>query len=323
MTKLKVISIGAAVQDVFLTGKILEPVKEEGEWFEELPLGSKLDLDQIFFSTGGGATNAAVTFAKSGFDSHFLGQIGHDPAGEAVLRELKSFHVNYDMVVYDTHSTGYSVLLLAPSGERTILTYRGASTHYDASKFRSSSIESDWLYISSLSGNIGLLEDLVAHAKDKHIKVALNPGKYEIKHAERFSKILQGVTVLSANLGEMSQLFSGKDKWELAIKAVQVVDYVLVTDGPNGAVAASKKDNQICEAGLYENVKVVDRTGAGDAFSSGFVAKIASGAKLQNALVFASANATSVVTQVGAKAGILAADSQLHDMNLRCEELIK
>ncbi len=67
---------------------------------------------------------------------------------------------------------------------------------------------------------------------------------------------------------------------------------------------------------MYEDIPVVDRTGAGDAFVSGFTAMIAEEKTLEEALVFASANSTSVVSKIGAKAGILSIDAKLHDMPL-------
>jgi sugar/nucleoside kinase (ribokinase family) len=65
---------------------------------------------------------------------------------------------------------------------------------------------------------------------------------------------------------------------------------------------------------MYDDVPVVDRTGAGDAFGSGFLSQWAQGKSLKDAVIFASANSTSVVSQVGAKAGILQFGVQLHDM---------
>ena len=76
MVKFDVISLGAAVQDVFLGGQVLTPQKEEDGWVEEFPLGEKLDLDSIEFATGGGATNAAVTLSRQGLKTSFMGTFG-------------------------------------------------------------------------------------------------------------------------------------------------------------------------------------------------------------------------------------------------------
>src|SRR5688572_16257109 len=104
---MRFVSIGAAVQDVFLSqSDALDPVKEEdGSFYAELKMGGKADVDQINFSTGGGATNAAVTFARQGLDSVFMGAIGHDIAGQAVVEDLKREGVEDKLFYSDEHNT--------------------------------------------------------------------------------------------------------------------------------------------------------------------------------------------------------------------------
>ena len=91
---IRIVSIGAAVQDVFLSqSDVLAPVCVDPEHcFAQLELGAKADVNQINFSTGGGATNGAVTFARQGHEAVFMGVIGKDPAGQAVLDDLGFQH---------------------------------------------------------------------------------------------------------------------------------------------------------------------------------------------------------------------------------------
>ena len=78
-----VLTFGAASQDVFVSGKALTAKRDvrSHDYIEQFPLGAKVDLEEITFDTGGGATNAAVTFARQGFDVSYVGKIGRDPAG--------------------------------------------------------------------------------------------------------------------------------------------------------------------------------------------------------------------------------------------------
>jgi len=151
-----ILSIGAAVQDVFLShSDEFTPVTDKSlhEQVMQLEMGGKADVNKINFATGGGATNASVTFARQGLHAIFMGTIGHDPAGQAVIDDLDNENVDTTHVSYAKKlNTGYSVLLLAPNGERTILTYRGASTHYQLHNFDMTNIDADWLYVSSFSG---------------------------------------------------------------------------------------------------------------------------------------------------------------------------
>ncbi|MDZ7786144.1 MAG: carbohydrate kinase family protein [Candidatus Saccharibacteria bacterium] len=321
--KPKFVSVGAAVQDVFLSkSEALDPVHEDdGSDYAELKMGGKADVDQINFSTGGGATNAAVTFARQGLDSYFMGSVADDPAGKAVLADLKQENVNATVTKSGDYNTGYSVILLANNGERTILTYRGASTHYTVDNFDMNELgHLDWMYVSSVSGRIEVLKKIFPQARSHNIKIAYNPGKAELKQANDLKPLLKEfVDVLIVNKEEMQRLVEGDTLEELAVAGLEFSDTVIVSDGPNGVGATDGKT--YISAGMYEDVPVLDRTGAGDAFGSGFVSQIAQGKSLRRAVTFASANSTSVVQYIGAKAGILNSDAKIHEMPIKEKEL--
>lgn len=313
MSQPRVIAIGAGVQDVLLQGKIFTAHREHGQVMQEFELGSKNDIERVVYSTGGGATNAAVTFARQGLKSAFMGHIGRDIAGQAVTQELHAEHVGTGLVSYsDKYGTGYSTILLAPNGERTVLVYRGASEHYNITSKTFRKAQCDWFYVTTLAGNFESLKNVMRYARKHKIKVAMNPGRGELKHSKELKALLDDVTVLSVNKEEAAALFRGETIEELARHAAQHVKYVIITDGPKGSVATDGL--HLYKAGMYEDVPVVDRLGAGDAFSSGFAAILMSGHDMETAITFASANSTSVVSQVGAKTGILRAGTKLHRM---------
>lgn len=314
----KIVAVGAAVQDVFLShSSEFAPVSDKSthEQFMQLDLGAKADVNNITFSTGGGATNAAVTFARQGLAAMFMGTIGHDPAGHAVIDDLDREGVDTTHVSYsDKFSTGYSVLLLAPNGERTILTYRGASTHYHVKDFDLSDVDANWTYVSSMAGNFDVLDKLFHQARRKGMKIMFNPGKGELRHPEKLRVLLGDVEILSVNKEEMATLVEGETMEELVAHGRNYVPVVIVSDGPNGVCASDGKT--LVKAGMYEDVRVIDRTGAGDAFGSGFLSQWVQGKSLADCIVFASANSTSVVRHIGAKTGILHHGTKLHDMPL-------
>lgn len=315
----RLVAVGAAVQDVFLSGGVFTPQNEDGQLVEEFKLGEKYDIEDIVFATGGGAANAAVTFARQGLHAQFLGRVADDPAGRIVLEDLHKEGVDTSLVIHDDDSrTGYSTLLLAPSGERTILTFRGSSSEFDPKDFELAHVDADWLYISSLAGNLDALERVIERARSKQIKIAINPGKDELNQADRLKELLKQTDVLALNKEEIQKLVEGDSDEALVRHCSDMVPTVVMTDGPRGVTATDR--TKVVAGGMYEDVPVIDRTGAGDAFASGLVAKLAQGADLAEAVVFASANSTSVVGRVGAKAGILTKDALLHDMPLEIRQ---
>lgn len=315
------LTIGKGVQDVFLRGKVFEPeCDEQGNCFEHLQLGSKFDLDEVVFSTGGNATNAAATFARQGLHASYIWVMGNDVASEVIIQALDKENIDTSGVVQrDDYRASYSTVLLAPNGERTILNYHGSMVADDGHPLDFEVIkEADWLYVSSV-GSMELLEKIITIAHENNVKVAINPAAPELAKPEQLKALLEDVEVLSVNKDEAKILFEGETAEELARHATHLCPMVLVSDGPNGAVAASRE--KVVLTGMYEDVPVIDRTGAGDAFGSGFVAKIAQGASLEEAVTFASANSTGVVQKIGAKEGILHAGAELHDMPLEVKTL--
>lgn len=317
-----IITVGKATQDVFLRSDEFDPHIEGKVAYTHLPLASKLEVEDVVFASGGNATNVAVTLARQGIHTKYLWALGHDPASQHVLSELDNEGVDTSYVIQDDrYHAGYSTVLLANSGERTILNYAGTSVGSDGAPLDFSVFEgSDWVYPSSLAnGGMGLLEKVIRSAKEAGAKVMLNPAGPELAHTEELKALLDDVDILCLNKEEVQILVEGKAIDELVRHALHYCPVVIVSDGPNGVCASDGKT--IVKAGMYEDVPVVDRTGAGDAFASGFLSQWAMGVSLKESIVFASANSTAVVNHIGAKTGILHHGVKLHEMDITEEEL--
>lgn len=313
----KILSIGKTVQDVFLTSDEFDPHTEGKVVYTHLPLGLKLEVEHVTFDTGGNAGNVAVTFARQGLEVDYMWTLGNDPASETIMRVLDKEGVSTNLVVHDDkYQAGYSTILIATNGERTILNHRGISTGPSGKDLDLEALgDFDWIYPTSLAnGGIALLEKIVTKAHKAGSKVMLNPAGPELAEPDKLKTILEDVEILCVNKEEMQKLVHGETLEELVRHGLNLVPVVIVSDGPNGVCASDGKT--IVTAGMYEDVKVVDRTGAGDAFASGFLSQWAQGKSLKDSIVFASANSTSVVTQIGAKTGILHKHVKLHDMPL-------
>lgn len=318
MHMVKICALGAASQDVFLSGKGIQAHLDPStnEYVEAFKLGAKLNVEEVVFATGGGATNAAVTFARQGHEAHFIGRLGEDIAADAVLKELDNEHVDSSFVVRDERlGTQYSTILLSESGERTILVYRGAAHAHQAKDYEQIDFaQYDWLYVSSFAGAFDALATIFESAQKSQVKIAFNPGDAELAQPERLRTLLEDVEIIILNKDEAGLIVEGGSSEELARHLLHYVPVAVVSDGPNGVIVTDGKS--MVTAGMYEDIPVVDRTGAGDAFGSGFVSHYAQGKSLRDSIIFASANSTSVVGKVGAKQGILHHDVTLHDMPL-------
>lgn len=320
-SKINVITVGAAIQDVFLLNDEINFIINNipSKKMFTINVTEKNNAKAKVTSTGGGATNVAVTLARQGFQVEFMGKINkHDSAGKEILSELKSESVGTKYVKNARNvGTGYSTIILLKNGEHIIFTYRGASESYELSDFSLFRKEDfQWLYISSLGGNMDVLEKLLVQANLLGKSVLLNPGNKELseKNISKLIELLRYVDVLSVNRKEAMEIVKGNTLFKLIRSLLYYVPVGIITDGSNGAIISDGQ--KIVRVGVYDNLPTVDSTGGGDAFASGFLSQYAIGSSLKKSAHFASANSRSVVCSIGSKNGILKKDTKLHDVKL-------
>lgn len=309
---LDVITIGAATRDVFLRSRAFRIIRDRhftaGQAMA-IPLGSKIPVDEIIFETGGGGTNTAVAFARLGLKVAFVGKVGaFDARGREILDRLQREGVDVSLVAHDRRlSTAYSVLLLTTRGERTALVYRGASADLRPVDLSVNKLRARWFYLTSLSGQLGLVRRLLRLAQARRTKVAWNPGAAELAWGlKRLAPLLKHVAVLFLNREEASDLTGlpyQHDHRIFAQLCFHLPGLVVITEGKKGALVC---DNQRKYVSLPHPVPVRNTTGAGDAFGSGFVAGlILRRGDVRFALQLGTANAESVIQATGAKRGLL------------------
>lgn len=315
-----IITIGSATRDVFITVDEVKNLKVEDFTAGEaqcFPLGSKLEIKKLVTVSGGGATNTAVTFARQGYKVACASVVGQDNDGKEVKDELLAEKVEIDFI--QTHlddRTGYSVVLVNPNGERTILSYKGEGQHFEGDKFQFEKMGAKWFYLASVGGNFDVLVKLVQAAEKSGAKVAMNPGTKDLELGfEKLKPVMSGTNIFMVNQEEAS-LLSGidyKNEKEIFKFMDEAINGIFVmTKGPEGVVVSDGK--KIYRAGIPDS-PIVDRTGAGDAFGSAFVAGMmrdpstssgqVSQDTIEKAIKFATANASAVVAHFGAKEGIL------------------
>ncbi len=305
-----IITIGAATRDIFVRSSHFEsvPSKDAPDGYNAcFPMGAKISVDNLIFETGGGATNAAVTFARFGLKTACISRVAPDANGYEIVSELKQERINTHAIQFDTkRQTACSIIILAGTGSRTILTSRGASEHIDPTEIHWDKLQAPWLYLTSLSENQRSLSAVFAGAKEHQMQIAWNPGHAEMELGlGKLLPHLMQTDVLMLNQEEAAALTETSPRdWATIAKILGPLPRMalVISDGKNGATVIAR--------GITWHVKtlpgkVINTTGAGDAFGSGFVASIMKDGDIVRALQVATLNAHGVVTHMGAKAGIL------------------
>ena len=310
-----IITFGSATQDVFLKLKPSD-CKIEGTASPQeqarlcLPLGAKLFLQEMQLASGGGGSNTACTFARQGLKTAYCGKVVDDKQGLAVLDDLKKNGVALELCWKGKERpTAFSAVLSAPNEERTVLIYQGACHFLDFNKLPQSKLKkAKWFYIAPLSGQlVEIFEPLVAFALSQKIKVAANLGHTQINLGqEKLKSILAGVDVLILNQEEASLLAktppAGGAEILKSLAGLTGKGIIIITRGKQGCWVFDGQD--LYTAGIADAV-VVEKTGAGDAFASGFLAGLLQSNQIEYAIQLATANATSCIGEVGAKNGLL------------------
>ena len=292
-----IISIGSAVMDVILKSSHLSPG-------EPLPVGGKVEVEDLFLATGGGGSNTAAGFARQGLKTACIARFGDDLFGQFLSQELakEKFDQKY-LMPRKGDRTDYSTIILYQDGSRVILVHRG-KTRVDETIFPWSALEeTKWFYIASIEGNVDLLTKVVEKSAEKGIKIALNPGSRELKEKEKLLSIFPKIEALILNLEEASLLTGEEDEDQVLQKISQIgPKIIVVTQGKNGAHLFSQGKHL---HSLTFKHQTVDELGAGDGFSAGFVSGLVKEFPLEKCLKMGMANGASVVTKIGSKPGLL------------------
>ncbi|MCX6743953.1 MAG: carbohydrate kinase family protein [Candidatus Parcubacteria bacterium] len=303
-----IISIGAATKDVYLISKDFKLIKSGkfpptgvGECFT---YGSKMELGDVFFDIGGGATNSAFTFANLGLKAAVCSRVGKDIFGLEILHLLADKGISSMIVTDQNHKTAYSTILVKPESDRTILVYRGASANFSDKDINWSKLNTKWIYLSSVAGSTSLLNRLFSFVKASKIKIAWNPGGEELKLGkQKLARFMKDAYIFIVNKEEAQKL-TGKKEIKDIFKEINRLSpgYNIVTDGGNGAYLS---DGFLIYHAPAIATEVKNTTGAGDAFGAGFATGMALKNDWDYALRLGILNSHGVLQEMGAKNGLL------------------
>jgi len=325
-----VITFGSATLDIFLKDfpyQISSSNKFPTKRGLCFSLGSKISVGEMISTSGGGAVNTAITFARQGLKTGAVFSIGRDKTSQQILEQLKEEKIDCSLAtIKKDFKTPTSVIISLKSGERTILHIkrRHALDPLVVKKI----YQTKWIYLAPFIGEGTELKDknfllsLLKQAKKNKIFLASNPSLFDLKLYKKHPSLLNYFDVFILNQEEAS-LLTGipyqktKDIFRKLDELVEGI--VVMTRGNKGVIVSN--GYWLWRAGTFKEKEAVDRTGAGDGFGAAFVAGLIKTQKkdprclarkklcppdlIKESIRLASANATSIVEHLGANTGAL------------------
>lgn len=304
------LSLGPARMDVFVRlpdDEIKELCSIDREkCVIQLGFGEKIAVLGMDFAVGGNTGNNAVGLTRLGHKVAMVGGMGDGWTDTQALQILKNEGVDVQYVQIAKGKNGFGVVINY-SEERTILSYYAET---EGGFPADPELSADWIYLTTAGAKFeALYQAAVDWAIAHKTKIVFNPGSRQL-HAglEKIKFVLQLAEIVFLNREEASQLLAmpvGDIKSLLQGLKNIGSKLVVITDGPGGTY--SYDGRELLHMPIIE-APVIERTGAGDAFGSGFLGAIMAGKTIQEALQWGTVNSASVLGFIGPQAGLLTLD---------------
>ena len=308
------VAIGDIVIDAFIElsqeDASVSEDKITGRKVLSMNFGDKLPYkDVTVVNAVGNSPNASVSAHRLGLESALVTNLGHDRWGKDCLEQLRKEGVHTEYVkVHEEKRTNYHYVLRY-GAERTIL-INHETYPYSLPAF---STPPRYFYFSSI-GEHGLPfhDEIVEYVNKHETKLVFQPGTFQIRVGyEKLKHVYEATDIFFCNKEEaQSILNTTEDNVPALIRKIRDLGPRLpvVTDGPLGAYVVDENDHAWHMPMYPDPAPPVDRTGAGDSFSSTFTAAIALGYDAATALTWGPVNSMNVVQHIGAQAGLLTRD---------------
>lgn len=302
------LSIGDSTVDVFLE---IDPADTEAvcslkkeECLICFPYGSKIPVKKLTRVVAvGNAANNAIGSARLGLNTAIYTVIGSDQDSQEIKQVFEEENVDTRFLAMESGKRSNFSAVINYAAERTIFVYHEPRTY----EFPQG-IKAKWAYYTSTGeGKTELNSQVVEFVRNSRSKLGFNPGSYHLKEGlAKLKPILEVTEVLLLNREEAHSLIGGDlEDIKGLMKSLKVTgpEIIVITDGPNGSYL-SIDGREIWYLGIPDT-PVIERTGAGDAYSTGFLAAVIQGKNLPEAMIWGTMNATSVVQYIGAREGLL------------------
>ena len=308
---MKILGIGNAIVDVIckvddefitknnLTKGLMKLIFDESEFSKLL---SDLKIEKTI--SGGSVANSIVGLSQLGDEVGFIGKISDDNFGIKYEEGLKKENVNF---FYNKKKeplpTGTCLILITPDSERTMCTFLGTAGKISKNDLDAETIKkSDLIFLEGYLWDEGDPKEAFEKAINLANKAAMSlSDKFCVdRHKPNFLNLVKNeLDLVFANEGEITSLIDAKNFDEVISFGKEIKKHLIITRGDKGAV--SIYNNKIEEIDSRKDLKIVDLTGAGDLFASGYLHGFINDFSQKECLIKATEMSSKIIQQIGAR----------------------
>ena len=273
--------------------------------------GQKIIIDNAEFHLGGNASNVAVGLTRLGFKTALVAEHGDDEFAQKIEKSLADEGVALDFIRKTSGAQSTFSIVIGFMNERTLFA-RHVEREHD---FSFENVSAKWVYLTSLGNKWqGVYKKVHDFITTSGGKLMFNPGTLQLSTGrENYKDLLSITEFLIVNKEEAEEIVYGAIQHtenhattpDILTKELQKLGpkNVCVTDGRKGAYILSQEGDFFTQ-GITDG-KIVGKTGAGDAFSTGVLAGILAGKDYQEAMRWGAVESASVIEHIGAEVGLL------------------
>jgi sugar/nucleoside kinase (ribokinase family) len=257
---------------------------------------------------GGSVANTMAGIAYLQGNTSFIGKINSDKLGDLYKKSLKDINVKFSYVEKNEDTpTGASIILITPDSERTMCTYLGISSHLSENDINENNIIGyELIFLEGYLWDKGISEKMFKHAitiaKKNKVKIAMSLSDIfcVTRHKQDFYNLLKNdLDILIGNENEINELANKKNLLDSVNQLKELNKLIVITRSENGSMAI--KNNEIINCSSIKVSKVLDLTGAGDLFASGFLKEYLDNSDIKKCLETGSMLASKIIQKIGAR----------------------
>lgn len=303
-----IVCVGSAKIDIFLSILQENSYVHLNKDTQELCVayGQKIPVDTCSLQLGGNACNVAVGLSKLQIKTAVMAELGKDEFSQKIINGLKSENVSTDFLLQNSDNPSSFSVIVSFQKERTILGQHSKREH----NFSFENISTRSIYLTSLGLEWkNTYQKALEFSRRTNALLAFNPGTPQLKEGlEGIKEVLMATTILFINKEEAEQILNIKDQKSNInglLNGLQRLGpkIVVITDGENGSYAINEKSEFFSQPIIP--TQIVEKTGAGDAYASGFLAATILNFPMQTAMKWGTLNASATMGALGAQNGLL------------------